>query len=145
MTSTGSSTNVKCSPTNSGTVTITADDGSGHTNTTQVTVLQSTVDYIQIRSAPSGGGDNLCDPVNYRSYPLGGTDTYYGARYNSTAGYLDSIPATSNWLSSASNTVSVISPGMSTTLTCSNTNYGTVTITLNDGQGHSNSTQVTVM
>jgi outer membrane protein assembly factor BamB len=145
VTSTGSSTNVVCSPTNSGTVTITADDGSGHTNTTQVTVLEPTVDYIHIRSLANGGGDNLCDPVNYRSYPLTGSDTFYGARYNSTAGYLDNTPATSTWTSSTSNTVSVSSPGMSATLTCNSNNYGTVTITLNDGLGHTNSTQVTVL
>ena len=145
VTSTGSSTNVMCSPTNSGTVTITADDGSGNTDTTEITVLEPTVDYILIRSASNGGGDNLCDPGYYRSYPLGGIDTYYGARYNSTAGYLGNIPISSTWTSSSADTVTVISPGSLTTLTCSISDYGTVTITLNDGQGHTNSTQVTVL
>ncbi|UCE74944.1 MAG: PKD domain-containing protein, partial [Methanomassiliicoccales archaeon] len=145
VTSPGSSTTITCSPTNWGTVTITLDDGDGHTNTTEVSILKPTCDYVLIRDSPDGGGLDLCDPANYKSYPVGASDDFYGAKYNDTAGYLGDVPGTSTWNSSAIDIVDVTSPGSSATITCSPTNWGTVTITLDDGSGHSNTTEVTVL
>ncbi|UCG68299.1 MAG: PKD domain-containing protein [Thermoplasmata archaeon] len=145
VTSPGSVSTISCNKTNSGTVTITLDDGEGHMNTTQVTVLPDNVDYIQIRDAPGGGGDNLSDPANYRTYPVGHIATFYGAAYNHSSGYMGDVPVTSTWISSNTTVVDVTSPGSSSTITCSNTHWGTVTITLDDGDGHTNNTQVSVM
>ncbi|UCF07484.1 MAG: fibronectin type III domain-containing protein, partial [Thermoplasmata archaeon] len=145
VTTPGSSTSVVCSSANSGSATITVDDGYGNTNTTSVTVIPPSVDYILIRSAPAGAGLNLCDPEDYRSYGLGETYAFCGAEYNFTAGYLGGTPASSTWTSTDRNVVAVTSPGASTIITCSITNHGTVTITLNDGLDHIGSTQVTVL
>ncbi|UCG68597.1 MAG: PKD domain-containing protein [Thermoplasmata archaeon] len=143
VTSPGSSSTITCSDTNWGTATITMDDGSGHQNTTQVTVMEPTVDFILIRTAPGGGGINLCNPANYPTYPMGHTTTFYGAEYNLTAGYIGSVPATTTWSSNATNIVDVTSPGSSSTITCSNTNSGVAIITIYDGS-HQNTTVVTV-
>jgi parallel beta-helix repeat protein len=144
VTTTGNFSTVTCSDTNWGTVTITLDDGFGYMNTTQVTVLQPTTDHILIRDAPAGGGNNLCHPLNYPTYPMGYATTFYGAAYNITAGYIGEVPASSTWSSSDSLIVSTTTPGSSSTITCSNSNSGTATITLDDGMGHTNFTQVTV-
>ncbi|UCG70580.1 MAG: fibronectin type III domain-containing protein [Thermoplasmata archaeon] len=143
----GSSTSVDCSNTDWGTVTITANDGQGNTNTTDVTVLQPTVDYVLIRDAALGAGTDLSNVANYPSYPVGHITTFYGARYNDTAGYLEDVPSTSTWDSGDPGTVTVISPGTSSIITCSDTVWGTVTITLTDGAypTKSSTTDVTVI
>jgi predicted transcriptional regulator len=141
----GSSSTITCSNMNWGTVTITLNDGLGHINTTQVTVIEPTVDFIQIRSAPGGGGVDLGDSGNYPVYPLGHITTFYGAAYNSTAGYIGEVNTSSTWTSSNSSIVSASSPGSSSTITCNDTNWGTVTITLDYGGGPQNTTQVTVL
>jgi PKD repeat protein len=110
-----------------------------------ITITAPTVDYILIRTQSGGGGINLCEPVNYQSYPVGASDFYYGAQYNNTAGYIGEVPETSMWDSSDSGKITVTSPGNSTTLTCSDTDWGTVEITLDDGNGHTNTTQVMVL
>jgi outer membrane protein assembly factor BamB len=100
VTSPGSSSTISCSLTNSGLVIITLNDGNGHENYTQITVMDPTIDYIQIRNAPSGGGLDLCNPLNYPSYPVGTVSTFYGAAYNITAGYIGDVDPTSIWYSS---------------------------------------------
>jgi hypothetical protein len=141
VTSPGNRTTVKCNETNSGVATITLNDGVRQT-TTQITVMQVTVDYIQIRDESGGGGNVLSNP----SYPVGATDIFYGARYNQTVGYIGDVPVTSTWVSTDNSIVSVVSPGGQTTITCSDTNPGTITITLTDlDSGKSNTTQVTVL
>ncbi|UCG71056.1 MAG: hypothetical protein JSV09_08690, partial [Thermoplasmata archaeon] len=144
LTSPGSSSTITCDNSNWGMAMIILEDDEGNINTTQVTVLEPTVDYILIRDASGGGGNNLCDPGNYQSYPLGHITTFYGAMYNSTAGYLSDIPATATWVSGDPSIVDVSSPGASSTITCSDTNWGTITITLNDGVYFA-STDVTVI
>jgi parallel beta-helix repeat protein len=52
----GISSLIECSDFNVGTVIITVDDGISMSNTTQVTVMDVTIDYIQIRSQPGGSG-----------------------------------------------------------------------------------------
>jgi thiol-disulfide isomerase/thioredoxin len=141
----GSSTTITCSDINWGMVTITLDDQAGNQNTTQVTVLQYTIDYMLIRDGPAGGGLDLCDPGNYPDYPVGHVTTFYGALYNNSGGFLNAVPSTSTWDSTETSIVDVVSPGSSSTITCSNTNYGIVTITLDDGAGHVRTTKITVL
>jgi hypothetical protein len=142
----GSSTTVTCSNTISGTVTITADDTQGNTNTTQVTVIPPTPDYVLIRDASGGGGTDLSDSANYPTYWVGYSTTFYGAEYNDTAGYLGDVDGTSTWDSDDPTIVTVATPGFWSTVTCNNTNWGTVTITLDDPTTLlSTTTDVTVM
>jgi thiol-disulfide isomerase/thioredoxin len=113
VTTSGSSSTVTCSSVNDGTATITVLDSVwGKMNTTDVTVLPPTIDYIQIRDAPGGGGAAVAS----RSYAAFETDTFYAAAYNSTAGYLNDVSA--DW-SSDDPTVGDVSPatGTSTTFT----------------------------
>lgn len=141
VTTPGDQTSLDCNDTNTGVAIITLDDGVRQT-TTQVTVMVVTIDYIQIRDGPGGGGEVVSDP----SYPVGATDIFYGARYNYSVDYIGDVPVTSTWGSSGDTIVSV-SPGtgIQTTITCSDTNPGTITITLTDlDSGKSNTTQVTV-
>jgi len=114
-------------------------------DTFDVNILSPTVDYIQIRDAPGGIGVNLCDPASYPSYPMGSVDIYYGAAYNFTTDYIGDVNASSTWISTDPTIVSVTSPGSLSTITCNDTNWGTVTITLSDTEGHQNTTQVTVL
>lgn len=148
VTSPGNSSTVTCSDTNYGTVTVTLDDGNSHLNTTTVTVLGSTVDFILIRDAPLGGGEDLTDPAHYPSYPVGHETTFYGALYNNTVGYLGDVSSIAVWTSNNENIVTVTSPGVSSTITCSNTNYGIVTIELYEwigGTVFNAETEVTVL
>jgi hypothetical protein len=146
VTSPGASSAISADNNNWGTVTITITDSENSlVETTQVSVLEPTIDYIQINDGPDGGGTNLCDPVNYPSYPVGYITNYYGGYYNSTAGFIGPVPGGATWDSNDTAIVTVGSPGISSTITCSNSNFGTVTITLLDGTGYSNTTQVTVL
>jgi outer membrane protein assembly factor BamB len=101
-------------------------------------------DYVLIRDAPGGKGNNLCDPANYPLYPADANDIFFGARYNRTAGYMDDVPVNSTWMSSNSSIASINFTGTSSALQCHETNIGTTIITLDDGEGHQNSTTVTV-
>lgn len=145
VTNPGNYSTVTCSPTNSGTVTITLDDGDGHTNSTTVTVLAYTVDYILIRDSPLGGGIDLSESANYPSYPVGHATTFYGAMYNDSVGYLCEVASISIWTSSNTNIVEASTYGVFSFITCSDTNYGTVTVTIFEWMGHSATTQVTVL
>lgn len=82
-TSPGDYSVVACNNTNHGTVVITLS-ASGHANTTEVTVLQPTVDYIVVLDANGDEVDNLV---------LGVYDgiTLYVAGYNTTAGYIGNL------------------------------------------------------
>ncbi len=146
VSSPGEQSSITISTTNHGWVWVTIDDLLGHTNQTMVTVLQWRIDYIQIRSASGGGGVDLGNPTNYRTYPVGKVVTFYGAAYNNSEGYVGPVNVGSTWLSSDALIVAVSPSGSSSTITCSNTNWGgPITITLNDGLGHTNTTQVTVL
>ncbi len=125
-----------------GSSTITANYN-GVTNTTTVTVNPPEVDWVQIRDLPGGAGNNLCDPVNYPTFPVGHEAPLYGAQYNITADYIGDIPSTSAWGSSNTNVVTVITFGSSTTATCSDTTSGSATITMN-AEGTFNQTVITV-
>jgi parallel beta-helix repeat protein len=144
VTSPGSSTTVTCDIVNSGWVWINLDDGSGHSNTTKVTVMTPTYDYIEIRTASGGGGINLCDPANYPTYSYGTNGTFWGAAYNFTAGFIGDLPSSATWTSSTPSIVTVTSPDNPTFFQCSYSNNGSAWITLDDGLGHTNSTLVTV-
>jgi parallel beta-helix repeat protein len=106
-----------------------------------LTVLAPRVDYIQIRDAPEGGGA----PITSISYYSGDTDIYYGAMYNNTVNFIDSVPQTSTWMSSNTSIVTVTSPGNSSNIKCNDTNFGTAIVTLDDGLGRNSSTTVTVL
>jgi outer membrane protein assembly factor BamB len=141
----GSVSQISCNIDTSGQVTITADFGGGLINTTQVTIIPPTIDYIQIRTESQGGGIDISNPLNYLSFPVGEGSTFHGARYNATAGYIDEVSSSSSWNSNDESIIDVSSPGISTDVLCSSVNFGTVTVTLNDGEGHTNFTQVTVI
>jgi outer membrane protein assembly factor BamB len=141
----GSFTSLTCSYTQSGSSFISVLGGFGLDASTIVTVLPPQVDYIQIRNEFAGGGLNLCDSANYQSYAVGKHDAFFGASYNHTAGYLVDVPLGSTWTSSDEEIVEVNTSGSSTEIGCNLTNYGTVTVTLNDGAGHENFTQVIVL
>lgn len=143
VTSLGASTNVQAQLIG-GTSTITADY-KGVQNMTNVTVNPPTADYIQIRTQPGGTGINLCDLANYKSYPVGASDIYYGAMYNHTASYFADVPGTATWFSSNLSIVKVTSPGPSSNITCDDQKWGgPVTITLS-ASGKQNTTLVTVL
>jgi hypothetical protein len=93
-----------------------------------VTVNPPGIDYVQIRDAPGGAGNDLGIPANYPSYPVGYLTTFYAAAYNYTFDYLFEID--SLWMSSDDTIVGVTTPGLFTAITCSDTNSGTVTITV---------------
>jgi hypothetical protein len=128
-----------------GTTSITGVNSSeGVSDSFDVYINPPQADYILIRSRPGGGGLNLCDSANYRSYAVGGTDIYYGAIYNYTTNYFDDVPSNASWISSNELIVKVTSPGSSTDIDCDSQNWGTVTITLS-ASGKQNTTQVTVI
>lgn len=133
--------------TSPGTATWMADDGLGHWDTVVFTINPSnpTTDYIQIRDAPNDGGNDLGDPGNYPTYPLGKSDFYWGAAYNYSIGYIGNVPSSSTWLSDNTSIATVISPNYHTTIQCNSSNEGSVNITLNDGLGHVNKTIVNVV
>jgi parallel beta-helix repeat protein len=141
VTSPGSSTNVLCSQTEFETVTIFLNDGAQHDNRTEVTVLAPTVDYVQIRSAPDGGGTVVSSAI----HPVGGSGLLYGAQYNHTIGFLRNVPFSSTWTSSSEDVVTTISPSSYTTYTCNQSNHGVITITLEDDKGNTNTTEITVL
>jgi len=144
VTTPGNFSNIKCNDTNSGTVTVTLYDDLGHSSSATVTVLDWTVDYILIRDAPLGGGKDLTDPANYSIYPVGHVTKFYGAMYNNTVGYIAEVASTSTWESNQTSIIEVTSPGVYSTITCSDTNYGIVKITLEEWMGNTATTQVTV-
>jgi parallel beta-helix repeat protein len=144
VTSPGSSSTITCSDTNPGSVTITLNDGI-FSNSTSVEVLSYTVDNILIRDAPSGGGNDLTDPANYLTFPVGATTTFYGALYNDSQGYIGDVSSIATWTSSDPDIVDPSSPGVFSIITCSDTNYGTADITLEEWTGLTTSTTVTVL
>ncbi|UCE39133.1 MAG: right-handed parallel beta-helix repeat-containing protein [Thermoplasmata archaeon] len=144
VTSPGNYSIIVCNETNGGTVTVTLTDGI-HSYITTVTVLNWTVDYILIRDAPDGGGKDLTKPVNYPRYPVGHQTTFYGAIYNYTADYIGDVASISTWVSNNTDVVVVTSPGYYSTVTCSNTEYGIVKITLEDTMSNIASTQIIVL
>jgi hypothetical protein len=131
VSSPGEYTDIVCSIQNYGTIILSVDDGDGHLNSTQVTVLVPTTDELKIMDTPGGAGSEISNP----DYPVGATDTYYGAMFNDTAGYIGDVLESATW-SSSHPRVDVNSPGSSTAISCSNTDYGTATITLDDNDGH---------
>jgi hypothetical protein len=140
VTSPGEYSDVVCSPQNWGSVAITVDDGNGHSNSTTVTVLEPTTDELKIMDAQGGSGSVISSP----DYPVGATDTFYGTLFNETAGYIGDVPSSSTWESDHIR-ITVTSPGSSSTITCSDTNYGTTTIILDDGAGHQESIVVEIL
>ncbi len=126
------------------TCTVTATYNSISNSTGLLSVLYPRTDYVQIRTAVGGGGIDLCDPANYQSYPVGYSITFYGALHNLSAGYIDEVNISSTWDSSDPAIVNATTLGNYSTITCNTTDWGTVTITLDD-DGISNTTQVTVL
>jgi predicted transcriptional regulator/nitrous oxidase accessory protein NosD len=92
-----------------------------------------------------GGRKDLTDPVNYLTFPVGGSTVIYGALYNTTGGYIGEVSSIATWESSDPTIVAASSPGVSSTITCSNQNHGTIVITLEEWTGHTATTQVTVL
>jgi PKD repeat protein len=106
-----------------------------------VTVLEPTIDYIQINYQFGAFGTPVIDPI----YPVGEEMDFFGAAYNLTSNYLYSVSSSSTWTSSNPTLVSVTSPGSGSTITISDTLYGTSTLTLSDGLGHFYQTTITVL
>jgi thiol-disulfide isomerase/thioredoxin len=126
----GPSSTVTCSSTKDGTVQITVMDSvSGKMNTTDVTVLTPTLDYIQIMDAPGGGGSEVTTGT-FNAYD---TDTFYACGFNDTAGYLNDVFV--DWTSDATS-IGDVSPasGTSTTFTAQQVGMdSTCTVTANFG------------
>jgi DNA-binding MarR family transcriptional regulator len=117
----------------------------GLNDTFEIIINPPTADYILIRTQPGGGGINLCDPVNYQSYPVGASDVFFGVMYNVTAGYFADAPGDANWTSSNTSIVTVTSPGSNSNITCDDLEWGgPVTITLT-ASGKVKTTEVTVL
>jgi hypothetical protein len=128
---------------NSGEANLTADCW-GLKTSIVISVNPPGIDFVRIHDAPNGGGKNLCDPVNYSSYPVGHITTFYVGGYNDSIGYVFDID--SIWVSSDDNIVAVSPSGPSSTVTCSNVNSGTITISIVDSiYGNMNTTDVTVI
>lgn len=127
----GEYSDITCSIQNYGAITLSVDDGDGHFNSTIITVMAPTTDELKIMDSPGGMGSEISNP----EYPVGATDIFYGAMFNDTADYIGDVTESASWSSSHSR-IDVTTQGSSTTITCSNTEYGTVTITLDDNTGH---------
>jgi hypothetical protein len=136
----GEYTELVCSLTNFGIIILTIDDGNGHTNSTTITVLEPTTDDLKIMDGPGGSGEEITNP----EYPVGAEVNLYGAMFNDTAGYIGDVPSSASWRSSHPR-ISVDSSGSFATITCSDTDYGTATITLEDDEGNSESALVTIL
>jgi hypothetical protein len=124
---------ITCSDTNYGTVIIGLEEWMGHNATTQVTVIEPTMDYITIMDTSGGSGY----PVNEMSYEIGDEDTYYSAAFNNTAGYLYDVSV--SW-SSSDTSVGTVDPttGSSTVFTAED--MGTCVVTADYGGGISDTT-----
>ncbi|UCG69562.1 MAG: PQQ-binding-like beta-propeller repeat protein [Thermoplasmata archaeon] len=126
VTTFGSFTSVICSITNYGTVNITFNDGEVYMNSTQITVLEPRVDYIQIRDEPGGEG-NVTTTVDFM---IGGVmaGMYYCAAYNHTAGYIGDRSA--EW--SVNGGIGTLNPvsGISTNFTVTDVGTGNITVNL---------------
>jgi hypothetical protein len=110
----GTSTKFTGADNGEGTVTISADDGDGHTDDFTVDLFEFSLDEIKITDAPDG---NEVDSV---ALNVGGTVTLYASGYNTTGGmfYVDLVSV--DWtLVDALGTFSDAS-GTSTTLTAGN-------------------------
>jgi DNA-binding transcriptional ArsR family regulator len=106
VSSPGSSSDLTCDSNNWGgpvTITLTA---LGKVNTSEITVLEPTVDYIQIRDEPG----SLGNIVTSRTYIVSQVDVFYAAGYNDTAGYLGEVEAV--WWSNDTAVGQVTSPGL---------------------------------
>jgi PKD repeat protein len=123
-----------------GSVSLTANVN-GTTSSTDITVNPPEVDFIQINYQFGPLGTKVEDPI----YPVGEEFTYFGASYNYTADYLSSVPSDSTWTSSNPTLASAVSPGSSSTITVSDTEHGMISLTLDDGDGHSYQTSITVL
>ncbi len=99
--------------------------------------------YIQIRSESGGGGIDLSDPDNYETYSIGANYEIWGAMYNDMGDFIGEVPPSAIWSTSGTSIVNVDPPdGPSTNVFCDG--QGSATITLEDGEGHINTTVVTV-
>jgi hypothetical protein len=119
-----SMTSIFSSGSNGGTATWSINDGQGHTDTVVFTIFPPTVDFIQIRDAPDGGGN----VVTTATYNAGDTDTYYAAAYNRSVNYLPEVEAI--WSCDDTSVGNVTSPGNSTIFTAQQVaTDGTCTVT----------------
>jgi hypothetical protein len=123
-----------CNTTKWGTVNITLDSGAGKTNSTLVTVLEPTVDYIVIMTSPGGTGSWVDD----LTFMYGSSTTFYAAGYNDSAGFIEDVDAM--W-SSDNPAIGNVNPGPSNSSTFFAENNGTCNVTADYG-GYSNTTGV---
>ncbi|MCK4758382.1 MAG: hypothetical protein KAS67_08015, partial [Thermoplasmata archaeon] len=124
-----------------GSAILSVDDGQGHTDTVVFTINPPTVDYISIRDAPDGGGNVIDDP----SYPVGAQVRFHAVLFNVTSGFIANAPNTTVWDSDDEALISLSSIGEYTDIQCSDEEHGTVLISVDDQDGHTNSTTVTVL
>jgi hypothetical protein len=108
-----SSTTFSANLTRGGNVIITATNTSlpeESNSTGTITVIGPEVDYIQIRDAPGGGGNE----VTTKDYTQHETDIFYAAGYNNIVGYLGDVIV--NWESYLPN-VGTVSPSINSSST----------------------------
>ncbi|UCF08877.1 MAG: Ig-like domain-containing protein, partial [Thermoplasmata archaeon] len=121
----GNSTTFTANNTHGGLVIITATNTSlpvSSNFTGTLTIMEPTVDYIQIRDAPDNGGSL----VGARSYSAGETDRFYAAGFNNTGGYLGDVSVDWESTNTAAGTISP-AQGTSTNFTAG-TASGTTTV-----------------
>jgi hypothetical protein len=124
-----------------GSAILTASDGQSHTDSVVFTINPPTVDYISFRDAPDGGGNVIDEP----SYPVGAQVRFYAVLFNVTSGFIANAPNTTFWDSEDEAIISLSSIGDYTDIQCSDEEHGTVLINVDDQEGNTNSTTVTVL
>jgi hypothetical protein len=123
-----------------GTATVTADDGSGHTDTVIFTITPPTVDSIVIEDMAGGAGTMIAD----QTVVVGFTITGYAAGYNATAGYLMDVSVTWSVGNVGGATATTTpGPGISSDFDAMLTG-GTATVTADDGSGHTDTVVFTI-
>ncbi|UCE73056.1 MAG: PKD domain-containing protein [Methanomassiliicoccales archaeon] len=104
-------------------------DLNGVENFTSVYVNPPTINSIRINDAQEAAGNEVVDPT----FCVGFESVFWGAYYNTTAGFLYQTSSSSTWTSGDQNLVSVTSPGNSSSIAVNRTIGGETTLTLVDG------------
>ncbi|MDI6645369.1 MAG: hypothetical protein QME14_09960, partial [Methanobacteriaceae archaeon] len=130
----GPSTNVTFDPITTGTGTIHADDGAGHTDDTgTITVNVGVLHHIIIRDAKDGKGDE----VGTHTMTTDETLTVFAAGYDADNNYIGDISVT--WTGTGV-VEGNLSPTTGTSTTFNPTTTGTGTIHADDNAGHTDDT-----
>jgi hypothetical protein len=136
---TGSSSEFNASK-DAGTATLTANDGSGHTDTVVFIINPHTVDYIIIVDTPGAGASSISDGTVGVAYTITG----YAAAFNSSVGYMGDIVV--SWdIVNVGGASAFTNPGSGTSSQFNaGITGGSVTWRADDGAGHTDTVQFTI-